>query len=94
MRGWFKLIETILKTDSTSTSSNELAKSSSNSNAATSTNVNSHVSKSQEIVSPSVKPFDSTSSPIINSEVSASVQSPDDIAFVNTQPTTKKKGEF
>ncbi|CAF3874447.1 unnamed protein product [Rotaria sp. Silwood1] len=92
MRGWFKLIETIRKTDPpSSTLSNELIKSSTNSNT---TNTNGHVLKSPGLINPdnlSSKSPNLISSPTSISLVSTSVQSFDDTSIINIKPTTKTK---
>jgi hypothetical protein len=86
MRGWFKLIETIRKTDPPS---NELFKSSSNSN------INGYESKSPETIqndSPQSKsPNLISSSPII-SLPSTPIQPLDDTSIVNIEPKTKAAG--
>jgi hypothetical protein len=84
MRGWFKLIETIRKTEPSSTSPNELFKSPSNSN------INGHTSKSPETIhinSPQSKsPNLISSSPVIN------LPSSDDTPLINIEPKTKTTG--
>ncbi|CAF2852357.1 unnamed protein product [Rotaria sp. Silwood2] len=95
MRGWFKLIETIRKTDSPSTSSNELIKSSTNSNTTTATNTNGHVLNSPGIINLDNIASESPNficSPTPISLVSTPVQSLDDTSLINIESTTKTKG--
>ncbi|CAF4336073.1 unnamed protein product [Rotaria sp. Silwood2] len=94
MRGWFKLIETIRKTDSPSTSSNELIKSSTNSNTTTATNTNGHVLNSPGIINLDNIASESPNficSPTPISLVSTPVQSLDDTSLINIESTTKTK---
>jgi hypothetical protein len=86
MRGWFKLIETIRKTDPPS---NEVFKSSSNSHT------NGHISKSPETIqidSPLSKSPNQIFSPSVISLPSTPIQSVDDTSLINAEPKTKTTG--
>jgi hypothetical protein len=89
MRGWFKLIETIRKTEPPCTSPNELFKSPSNSHT------NGHRSKSPETIhidSPQSKsPNLISTSPLITLP-STPRQSIDDVPLVDLEPKTKSAG--
>ncbi|CAF3258220.1 unnamed protein product [Rotaria socialis] len=94
MRGWFKLMETIRKTESPPTSSNDLNKSSMNSSITTPTNTNGHLSESPGTIyldhlaskSPNL-----TSPPSIISLTSTPLHSSEDIPVVHIPPITKAK---
>jgi hypothetical protein len=89
MRGWFKLIETIRKTDPPSTPT-ELPKSSSNSDAI---NTNGYTLKSPDIIHidnfPSTSPDPLPSPPVI-SLPSTPTQPADDILEVHIESKPKK----
>lgn len=90
MRGWFKLIETIRKTDPPS-SSNEYIKPSTNSNITASANTNGHASQS-----PSTINFDhfSSESPTTINLPSTPIETFDDIPAIEFESPTKVKGKW
>jgi len=91
MRGWFKLIETIRKTDPPS---NELIKSSPNSST---TNTNGHISKS-----PDINHIDSLLpesphriySPSVITSASTPIRLLDDLPATTVEPIPKTTGYF
>ncbi|CAF2113650.1 unnamed protein product [Rotaria magnacalcarata] len=94
MRGWFKLMETIRKTESPPTSSNDLNKSSTNSSITTPTKTNGHLSESPGTIyldHLSSKSPNLTSPPSVITLTSTPLHLSEDIPVVHIPPITKAK---